>query len=272
MSRENVEVVRRLYAAVADHDASRVRALYHPEVEVDVSRLPEARLVGEGVSRGYEGIRSTFRDWSEAWQSFEDHCDELIDAGDYVVSLVTRRGRGRTSGVETATPRAGVWTVRDGKVTRIVWFPTHDEALEAVGLREKAMSRENVEIVRRLYAGWERGDFAAELDSYDPEVELVIDYGPDRTTASGFDEMRRTWREQLTLWDSWSTGPIEEVVEGDAEVVVRHSLRARSKRGLSVDSAGAGCAFTFRDGRIVRIVATDDFRKALEVAGLASPL
>ena len=130
------------------------------------------------------------------------------------------------------------------------------------------MSRENVETVRRLYAGWERGDFATAMDSYDPAVELVIDYGPDRTTARGIDEMRAVWREQLTLWDSWSTGPIEQVVERGDHVVVRHTLRGVSKRGLSVDSQRAGAAFTFRNGRIVRIVATDQIGKALEAVGL----
>jgi ketosteroid isomerase-like protein len=130
------------------------------------------------------------------------------------------------------------------------------------------MSRENVEVVRSLYAAWERGDFAAEMDSYDPAVELVIDYGPDRFTASGADEMRRVWREQLTLWESWSTGPIEQLIEHGDHVVVAHSLRARSKRGISVDMQDAGAAFTFRDGRIVWVFATDQMRKALEAVGL----
>jgi ketosteroid isomerase-like protein len=132
------------------------------------------------------------------------------------------------------------------------------------------MSRENVEVVRRLYAGWEQGDFAVELDSYDPGVELVIDYGPDRTVATGFNQMRRAWREQLTLWESWSTGPIEKVIDQGEHVVVGHSLRARSKRGLSVDSENAGAAFTFEDGRIVRIVATDGMDKALDAVGLGT--
>ena len=123
--------------------------------------------------------------------------------------------------------------------------------------------------MRRLYSGWEKGDFAAKLDSYDQAVELVIDYGPDRNTASGFDAMRNLWREQLTLWDAWSTGPIEEVVDRGDHVVVRHALRGRSKRGLSIASENAGAAFTFRGGRIVRIVATDDFGKALEAVGLS---
>jgi ketosteroid isomerase-like protein len=130
------------------------------------------------------------------------------------------------------------------------------------------VSRENVETVRRLYAAWERGDFAAEMDSYDPAVELVIDYGPDRISANGVDEMRRVWREQLTLWDFWRPGPIERVVEHDDHVVVGHSLRGRSKRGLSVESQNAGAAFTFRDGRVIRIVATEHITKTLEAVGL----
>lgn len=130
------------------------------------------------------------------------------------------------------------------------------------------MSQRNVELVRRLYAGWERGDFAAALDLYDPEVELVVDYGPDRTTAQGFEEMRRIWRGQLSLWASWSTGTIEEVFEEGEHVVVRHSLKARSRMGLSLVSERAGAAFTFRDGRIVRIVAADQIDKALAAVGL----
>ena len=29
-----------------------------------------------------------------------------------------------------------VWTLREGKVARVVWLPTREEALEAAGLRE----------------------------------------------------------------------------------------------------------------------------------------
>jgi len=131
------------------------------------------------------------------------------------------------------------------------------------------MSTENTAVVRRLYEGWRHGDFAVEMDVYDPAVVLEIDYGVDRTTARGIDDMRRIWREHLTLWESWSTGPIEELIERGDHVVVAHSLRARSKRGLSLVSAEAGAAFTFRDGRVVRIVAADARAKALAAAGLS---
>jgi ketosteroid isomerase-like protein len=131
------------------------------------------------------------------------------------------------------------------------------------------MSQENAEVVRRLYAGWEKGDFATETDAYDPKVELVVDVGFEQTTATGFDEMRRVWREHLTLWESWSPGPIERLVEAGDHVVVASALRARSKRGHSIASQDAGAAFTFRAGRIVRIVATDRLAKAFEAVGLS---
>jgi ketosteroid isomerase-like protein len=62
--------------------------------------------------------------------------EELIDAGDRVVSVGTTRGRGRASGADVVWKHAGVWTIRDGKIVRVVWFNAREEALEAVGLRE----------------------------------------------------------------------------------------------------------------------------------------
>ena len=136
MSQENVGVVRLVYEAVARRDTASVLALYDPDIEIDSSRIPEAQLTGRSVIRGHEALRELFREWSEAWESVEDDCEELIDAGERVISVVVRRGRGRASGAETTALRVCVWTIRDGKVLRVVWFPTREEALKAVGLSE----------------------------------------------------------------------------------------------------------------------------------------
>jgi ketosteroid isomerase-like protein len=134
MSQENVEIVRRVYEAVARGDSTTVLGLYDEDIEIDGSRLPEARLVGGGVLRGHEGLRRFSREWGEAWEGAQDECEELIEAGEQVVSVVARHGLGRTSGIRVDTERAGIWTIRDGKVVRTVWFLSKGEALEAVGL------------------------------------------------------------------------------------------------------------------------------------------
>ena len=130
MSQENVEIVRRVYEAAASRNSEAVFALYDPEVELDSSRL------GLGVYRGHEGLRSLFREWHEAWGSIEYSYEELIDAGEAVIAVVTRHARGRASGVETKQPFTLVWTVRGGKVVRVAWFLTRAEALEAAELSE----------------------------------------------------------------------------------------------------------------------------------------
>ena len=134
MSRENVEVVQRVFEAASQRDAEAVLSLYDADVELDFSRLPHAEVVGGGLYRGHEGLRSWYREWYEAWESFDQAYEELIDAGERVVSVWNQRGRGRASGAEVELGGAAVWTVRDGKVVRQVGFPTREEALEAVGL------------------------------------------------------------------------------------------------------------------------------------------
>lgn len=69
---------------------------------------------------------------ADLWEAFEDEVQELIDTGEKMISVVTSRGRGRASGVEIEWPgRAGLWTIRDGKIVHVAWFPTREEALEA---------------------------------------------------------------------------------------------------------------------------------------------
>ena len=132
MSQENVEIVRRVYEATARHDTATVLAAYDPNIEWDFSRSPFRDVVNQSVYRGHEGLRTFIRErYEEALQSVEDHCDELIDAGDQVISVVTSRGRGRASGAEVERTFAAVWTIRNGKIIRVEWLGSRAEALEA---------------------------------------------------------------------------------------------------------------------------------------------
>jgi ketosteroid isomerase-like protein len=135
VTKENVEIVRRVYNAAARRDAETVLALYDPEVELDASRIALGGLVGEPVRHGHDGVRSFFRDVHEAWDNLEYDVEELIEADEQVISVVTRRGRGRASGAGVEMHYALVWTLRDGKVARVAWFTTREEALRAAGLQ-----------------------------------------------------------------------------------------------------------------------------------------
>jgi ketosteroid isomerase-like protein len=137
MSEENVEIVRRLYEAVARRDAAAVLSLYDSEVEADFSRSPQGRMTGGAlIYRGHDGVRRMSRDWNEAWADVQYSIDELVDAGEHVISALTYRGRGRSSGAEVEQTDYPVWTIRDAKIARVVWLPTREEALEAAGLSE----------------------------------------------------------------------------------------------------------------------------------------
>jgi ketosteroid isomerase-like protein len=138
MSKENVEVVRGVYDAVARSNSAAVLAFYDPEVEWDFTRGPLGRLslMERGVYHGHQGLRSWVRERYEAWENIEDDLEELIEVGDHVISVVTTRGRGRASGAEVEMKGAGLWTIRDGKIARVVWFASVEEALEAAGLSE----------------------------------------------------------------------------------------------------------------------------------------
>ena len=140
MSRENVEIVRRIYEAVARRDSATVLALYDANLRLEF--LPDTladHITGTGgaVWIGQEGLRAFDRELREAFEDFDTKCEELIDAGENVVTVSRYRGRGKRSGVEIDGPlQFGVWNIRGGKVTRVTWFPTRGEALEAAGLRE----------------------------------------------------------------------------------------------------------------------------------------
>lgn len=136
MSAENVEVVRRLYEATARHDSDAVLEFYDPEVEFDLTRARGwGPVTRQNVYRGHDGLRRVFGDWREVWDNLEENLDELIDAGDHVVSVMSTQARGRASGVEVGmSGYAGVWTVRDGRVVRIAWFESRADALAAAGV------------------------------------------------------------------------------------------------------------------------------------------
>jgi ketosteroid isomerase-like protein len=141
MSKENVAVVRRLYEAAARRDNATIYSLYDPEIEWDASRTSRGVVTGR-VVHGHDGLQKWLREWYGAWENIHDDLEELIEAGEHdVISVMTQRGRGRASGVDVADRLATIWTIRDGRIIRVAWFPTREEALDAAGLSGEPQPR-----------------------------------------------------------------------------------------------------------------------------------
>jgi ketosteroid isomerase-like protein len=135
MSRENVEVTAGWMAALNRRDLSALLEIADQDVEY-ASYLASVSG-GEGAYRGHDGIRQFLCDLAEAWDWFKVGVDELRDIGEYVLMVGRLQARGRTSGLEVEKDLAWILDFRDGtgpgRFTRVRYFPTVAEALEAVG-------------------------------------------------------------------------------------------------------------------------------------------
>jgi ketosteroid isomerase-like protein len=131
MSQENVEIVRRMYAAYHGGDAAGALAYFTPEVVSDHSRR-----LGGGVARGREELRRQITEWVGTFDDHREEIDEIRDLGDSICVLVTQRGRGKASGVEVENRYALLYEFQGALISRLTAFPTAAEALKAAGLSE----------------------------------------------------------------------------------------------------------------------------------------
>ena len=135
MSGENVETFKRAVEAANNRDLDALLKELHPEVKWHPAM--SALLGGsETVFLGHNGIRSWFREATEALPETEFEFPDIRDLGDRVVALGRLRARGKVSGAETESPFAYVADLEDGTMVEVRAYRDHREALEAAGLSE----------------------------------------------------------------------------------------------------------------------------------------
>jgi ketosteroid isomerase-like protein len=127
----NVDVVRRLYAAMRMVDASAVIEYIDPDAEW----IPDRR-VGEGPIRGRESLFEFFTDRASMFGELEIEVEELVELGDRVLVFLRLSGSGAASGAGFEIRIAHLWTFHDGILVRGEGYANRDEALAAAGLRE----------------------------------------------------------------------------------------------------------------------------------------
>jgi ketosteroid isomerase-like protein len=134
---------------------------------------------------------------------------------------------------------------------------------------ERAMSQENVEIVRQLFQLWERGEWGDGREFYDDGCEVVFStsWFPDAGIYGVGHEALGAWMAFVDAFEELAVG-LDQVVDAGERVVALVSLRARGRASGAAVDAKVGAVFTFRDRKVVRWEMTDR-GDALEAAGLS---
>jgi ketosteroid isomerase-like protein len=131
MSEENVELVRRIYEAANNGDSEAVVSYYHPEIEFHAYPQSPGR-----VHLGKQAVREYLQNVWEHYERFRFEVEELLDAGDQVVAVVTQQSVPKRGQHEMTVHIVEVFAIRDGLLAERRRYSTRDEALEAAGLSE----------------------------------------------------------------------------------------------------------------------------------------
>ena len=126
------------------------------------------------------------------------------------------------------------------------------------------MSEENVEIVRRVYEGWSRGDFSG-IEHFDPNIDFETVDWPAPARARGIEKMARVWGETLSAWNDFRAVPTKYSDYGSNILVLNH-IEARGKGSGADVSALTASLWTIEGGKVVRLALYWDTARALEVA------
>ena len=76
--------------------------------------------------------------------------------------------------------------------------------------------------------------------------------------------MKRAWEKFMEPWESVSID-IDEIIEADNHVVTRTTALRRPRRNRG--DGPTGVCWTFRDGQLTRLLASNELTDALEAAG-----
>jgi ketosteroid isomerase-like protein len=131
------------------------------------------------------------------------------------------------------------------------------------------MSQENVDRVREFIDAYNRRDFDAAIESFDPEIDFVLPARQSADSGRGPDHVIRFFEGLDETFDEVQLLP-QEFVDGGDRVATRLRHYAHGKgSGLVLDEELYHQVTTFRDGRMVRIEYFTDWAQALEAAGVS---
>ena len=132
MSKQNVEIVRRMLDAFHRGDAEGSLACFDDEIVFDASRR-----VDGGIAHGHRELSRSLAEWLGAWEEWREEIDDIRDLGDdRVYMAATQRGRGKGSGLEIENRYALIYEIEGDKITRMTLYTDPADAVEDAGPSE----------------------------------------------------------------------------------------------------------------------------------------
>jgi ketosteroid isomerase-like protein len=126
------------------------------------------------------------------------------------------------------------------------------------------MSQENVEIVRSIYAAWERGDYSS-VDSQHPEIEFAIADGPSPGRWTGATGIKQGWGAFLSAWEGFHHQADEyRQIDGERVLVLTRFGGRGKTSGMDIGQMGTKGAMVFhvRGDKVTRSVLYFDRNRA----------
>ncbi len=145
MADENIERLNNILAGMDDDSGTELTTLFRDDSAWAQMReslepfvQPDCEFVwiasfGQMEHRGLDGLREGWLDWYAPWSTYRSKIEDVINLGDDRVMVLVRERARREDGTADVEMRpAGLFTFRDGKLARIDFYASRDEAFEAV--------------------------------------------------------------------------------------------------------------------------------------------
>jgi ketosteroid isomerase-like protein len=132
------------------------------------------------------------------------------------------------------------------------------------------MASANVELVRSIFAAWQRGDFSAD-DWAHPDIEFVYADGPSPCTFKGVENMAEGFSDFVSAWQDYRVVVDEYRDLDDGRVLALTHRSGRGKvSGLELERLGTNGAaiFEIKDGKVLQQVMYLDVQRAFADLGL----
>jgi ketosteroid isomerase-like protein len=131
VSRENVEIVRRIYVEL-NSQGEFPRQLFADDFVADVSDVSlEVREL-----HGIDATQSAFARYFETFDDFHVTAQVAHADAQRVITAIRDGGRIAGSGAEVWNDYFHAWTLREGRVVRLSSHTERSQALKAVGLED----------------------------------------------------------------------------------------------------------------------------------------